>query len=524
MDVKELRAEAGRLKKVEAAHREVYRTLSQVTGSAMLAARAEQFRCNWEQILEARSRLLDAALRCLGELELANRKACDQAAELAAKHQRLLLQFQQQLGVVPKSMETDKRCQTQERAAEPAVSPRAEKPPARKRGAPLGHTGASRTPPRPEQVTETRMIPPPPACPCGCRQVQPLEEFDDLYLEDIPPVLRFYTRLRHQRGRCTACGANLRHQAAVAGPPIVIGPNLSILLTVMRQAGLTYRKLASLSTDLFEIPLTPAGVLGIVSRNAELLRPIYQQIQTSLRQEEVLHIDETGWKINFSTAYIWCLCNPRLAWFHPNPSRAAQVVKTVLGEDFPGTVVCDFYGAYNFFPNLQRCLVHFLRDLYLERKILPGSIELERFEVAVKAMIEHGCLIRTLNPGTEKKKHLEELNRELEAITRMKVPKGRPQTLRARLHKHRHELLTFARTPGVEYHNNRAERQVRPTVVNRKNSFGSASPTGAEHTCILNSVVETCRLNRKKPVSFIRKVIESATHTLPSIFDSPNTS
>jgi hypothetical protein len=292
----------------------------------------------------------------------------------------------------------------------------------------------------------------------------------------------------------------------------------------MRQAGLTYRKLAGLSTDLFEIPLTPAGALGIVSRTAEILRPVYQEIRDALPVEDVLYIDETGWKINFSAAYIWCLCNPRLAWFHPNPSRAGAVLKAILGEDFPGTVVCDFYGAYNFLRHLQRCLLHFLRDLYTERKILPGSQELERFETAVKALIEHGCEISLLDAGTEKEKRLEELKSELEAIIRMKVPKGKPDTLRARLEKHQDEILTFAKTSGVEYHNNRAERQVRPTVVNRKNSFGSASQTGAEHTCILNTVVETGRLNDKKPVQFIRDVMAPGTHSLPSIFGPPNTS
>jgi hypothetical protein len=48
------------------------------------------------------------------------------------------------------------------------------------------------------------------------------------------------------------------------------------------------------------------------------------------------------------------------------------------------------------------------------------------------------------------------------------LERGRSQRSISR--KHRDELLAFARTPGVEHHNNRAEREVRPTVVNRKNS------------------------------------------------------
>jgi len=40
---------------------------------------------------------------------------------------------------------------------------------------------------------------------------------------------------------------------------------------------------------------------------------------------------------------------------------------------------------------------------------------------------------------------------------------------------------------------------------------------------MLNSVVETCRLNSKKPVEFIRNILASARDALPSIFLVPAT-
>ena len=530
MTAEELRAEARRLKQAAAASQKACQALSRVSGSPAVAARAEEFRCQRERLLVEIANLLEPALKCVAELEEANRKLAAQAAELKTAHQRLLIHFRQQLGVVPKSMQTDKLKQAEMGGnAEGPVSATGQAPaeksgaPPKKRGAPVGHKGASRPVPKPEDVTETRTIPPPSRCACGCDQILALDEFDDLYIEDIPPILRHYIRLRHQRGQCGRCGGKLRHDAAVAGQPVVIGPNLSILLSVMRQAGLTYRRLAGLSTDLFGIPLTAAGTLGIVSRTTESLRPCYEEIEAVLRDQNVLNIDETGWKINFATAYIWCLCNPRLAWFHPNTSRAGNVIKAILGEDFAGTVICDFYGGYNFFKNLQRCLVHFLRDLHTERKIMPGSQPLERFETAVKTMIEHGLEISGLANGSQKEGRLTKLRGELEAIIRMTVPAGKPRTLQKRLERHQDEILTFARTPEVEYHNNRGERQLRPQVVNRKNSFGSASLLGALHTCMLNSVVETCRLNSKKPVEFIRNILASARDALPSIFLVPAT-
>ena len=58
-------------------------------------------------------------------------------------------------------------------------------------------------------------------------------------------------------------------------------------------------------------------------------------------------------------------------------SRGSQVVIGLLGQDYAGLLHCDFYGAYNRFPNLQRCLIHFIRDVHEERLLTPADSCLE---------------------------------------------------------------------------------------------------------------------------------------------------
>ena len=73
------------------------------------------------------------------------------------------------------------------------------------------------------------------------------------------------------------------------------------------------------------------------------------------------------------SGYIWCFCNKRIAFFHPDHSRGAAVIEEILGKDFKGIVVCDFYAAYNCLEKTQRCLVHLLRDIKKERDVRsPG--------------------------------------------------------------------------------------------------------------------------------------------------------
>jgi len=60
-------------------------------------------------------------------------------------------------------------------------------------------------------------------------------------------------------------------------------------------------------------------------------------------------------------------------------------------------------------------------------------------------------------------------------------------TLQKRIEKYRDDLIRFVTHPDVEFHNNRAERQLRPMVIGRKVSFGSNTHRGALRHCILKA-------------------------------------
>jgi hypothetical protein len=61
---------------------------------------------------------------------------------------------------------------------------------------------------------------------------------------------------------------------------------------------------------------------------------------------------------------------------------------------------------------------------------------------------------------------------------------------------HEDRLFHWVEDRRVPAHNNRAERELRPTVIARKVSFGSGSDAGAETRSMLMSVLHT--LNKQK--------------------------
>jgi hypothetical protein len=99
------------------------------------------------------------------------------------------------------------------------------------------------------------------------------------------------------------------------------------------------------------------------------------------------------------------LCNGKLVYYHPDFRRSSEVVEEILGKNFPGVVMCDFYGAYNIIENTQRRLVHLLRDISKEREMLADSKLLEAFDREVRDFISRkASLFRQCPPANQRTK------------------------------------------------------------------------------------------------------------------------
>jgi hypothetical protein len=501
--------------------RQVLATLQRIPHSATASQTVSELQGRYQQALEQRVELLDwllqdAEQRC-AHLRQDNHTLRETVEHLRYKLRGALYELRKALGVKGTTEDEPVAETAADQADEPPPDHHAQPP--RRRGAPRGHRG--RTRPIPQQIDFTELIPPPERCDCGCTDIDPLQIYDCRYIEDIPPVSRIVTEQKYQRGRCRGCGQQLRHTQALQGPPVVIGPNLAVHLTLMNQMGTTFRKLSRFSTQVLGIALSPSGALGLVNRVGQSLQGSYQNLRETLRRQAVLNGDETGWKVRGVAGYIWCFCNKRLAFFHPDPSRAATVIEKILGPDFAGTVICDFYAAYNCLKNTQRCLIHLLRDLKKEREVLRGSKLLEQFDAKIKQFIETGLQVQAMDDGPQKTNEVRQLEKRLDRLTTMPVTKGKATTLQKRINKYRDDLIRFVTHPDVEFHNNRAERQLRPMVIGRKVCFGSNTHHGALRYCIIHSVVETCKLQNKDPIEFIRRAYTSGGLDIPDICSPP---
>jgi transposase len=74
-------------------------------------------------------------------------------------------------------------------------------------------------------------------------------------------------------------------------------------------------------------------------------------------------------------------------------------------------------------------------------------------------------------------------------------------------------MYQWAEDRRVPADNNRAKRELRPTVIARKVSFGSQSEAGAKTREMLMSVMQTLRKQVKDPLQYFKQVLDGVGQT-----------
>jgi hypothetical protein len=222
------------------------------------------------------------------------------------------------------------------------------------------------------------------------------------------------------------------------------------------------------------------------------------------------------WREEGQNGYVWLFATPQgERYYEYDRSRAGAVAKRILGSNFKGTLVTDFYAAYNDFPGEhQRCWAHLLRDLHeLKEKhkdkeskhnqeVLEWTGELRKLYDTAQV------LVRGPAPPTLRQRQLV-YSQSVQATAQLarkyanaKEHAAHPcHTLSKRLLLHLDGLFQFVRQPGLSADNNLAERSVRPVVVMRKVSGGSQSERGSRTRMTLASLFGTWRAKGLNPFS-----------------------
>jgi len=384
------------------------------------------------------------------------------------------------------------------------------KPPAKKRrkksGAKADHAGSRRAKPERIDHYQTHRAE---GCPdCG-GPLNQCSETRTRYVEDIPEIEPEVTEHTIHRDWCPQCKKKVEAPVTDALPGSSLGLRVLVLSAWLHYClGNTLSQIVEVFNFHLQLKLTAGGLIQMWYRLQELLFEWYEQIRREALESAVLHGDETGWRVDGKTHWLWCFGNSTCTYYMIDRSRGSPALVKFFTTEFAGTLVTDFWGAYNAVAcaDRQMCLVHLLRELEQTLKYKSPGENWAAFEKKLRRLL--GDAIRLWKSRDELDSHTlasrrQRLDNRLSELVATDWDDGNAKRLIKRLRRHQEDLFTFLDKDGVPFENNHAERSIRPAVILRKNSYGNRSEQGADCQAVLMSIFRTLKQRGHNPIQTI---------------------
>jgi transposase len=391
----------------------------------------------------------------------------------------------------------------------------------KKSGARQGHPGHRRKTPARIDERETHRLK---RCPCCGGPLQRCQHKRTRTIEDIPeeiePVVTEHTI---HRDYCPKCKKDVEPVVPDAMPGATLGHHVIALTSWFHYGlGITIDQIVDILGYHLQTKLTPGGLIDAWRRLAEVLNAWYEQIGEQAKKFAHLHADETGWRVNGATYWLWCFANTRACYYMIDRSRGSPALQKFFTDIFEGVLITDFWAPYESVcaEDRQYCLVHLLRELE-KVDLRNDSAEWRAFAKKLRRLLRDGMRLRRrpdFAPG-KLQSRVDRLNRRLATLVAEEHLDGDTRRLTKRLRKYAEFIFTFLDYRDVPFENNFAERQIRPAVILRKNSQSNRSEQGAVTQAILMSVYRTLKLRGLDPTRTIADALKTylATAQLPPL-------
>lgn len=372
-------------------------------------------------------------------------------------------------------------------------------------GLPKGHPGHGRKGFNPDDAARIVDVGLDAACPdCG----RPMEDKGIRYRSvlEIPPPRPEPILYRLRKNYCPHCQKAHQAQAPAVLPKALFGNQL-----IARIAFMHYVHGIALGRICDQMGLDLGSVVQMLHRLAGLFKPVLPRLIELYRVAPVRHADETSWRTDGRSGYAWLFCTANLSIFMFRQTRSASVPKEVFAnQPLPGVLVVDRYNGYNQVPcKLQYCYAHLMREVEDLAKEFPDNAEVSVFTATLIPPLASAMHLR-IQPITD-----EDYYRQAAALqqTIVSASEQPAQHLGIRhiqdiFRDHADRLYHWVDNRNVPADNNRCERELRPTVIARKVSFGSQSEAGAKTREIMMSLLHTLKKRQQHAEDYFKSVLD----------------
>lgn len=308
---------------------------------------------------------------------------------------------------------------------------------------------------------------------------------------------------------CRACGKKVRGQHPDIAPgqhgatAHRIGPRVKALAHILHYVhGVPVRKTPAILEDLTGVRLTQGAITQHALQQAGgAVGERYRALRASVREQAVVHTDDTGWRVGGEGAFLMAFVNPALSVYQVRPRHRNEEVRELIPADFAGVMVCDRGRSYDAVElegvAQQKCLAHLIRNASKVAEEKHGRAR--HFASQLTALLRRALRLSAGSAEMSRKDYCGQataLNEELTNLLRdrpLRDPDNQRLLNGAGAQQDRGSLLRFLSEDGVEPTNNRAERDLRPAVIARKVSHCSKNSNGARAFEAFTTVLHTIR-------------------------------
>ncbi|HJD98266.1 IS66 family transposase [Mailhella massiliensis] len=285
------------------------------------------------------------------------------------------------------------------------------------------------------------------------------------------------------------------------------------------------------------ISLSRQTMSNWILRAAEdYLTPVYEQMHKELLGRAVLHADETTLQVLHepdkkpqSESYMWLYrtsgdTDKPIVLYEYQPGRGARHPKAFL-TGFRGYLHTDGYAGYHNLSDeitVVGCWAHARRKFDEAVKSLPkgkakGGSATQGLAYCNK-LFELEDTFSGLSPEERYVQRLEQAKPVLDALlawanTRTAAPKSALGKAFTYLKEQWPYLVNYLRDGRLEISNNRAERSIKPFVIDRKNFLFANTPKGAAGSAVIFSMIQTALENQLDPYRYLTWLLKMANGT-----------
>jgi transposase len=327
---------------------------------------------------------------------------------------------------------------------------------------------------------------------------------------ELPAVAAAVTEYQGHYRTCPGCGT-LNHAPVPADLKAhSVGPRLAATLAYLAGCHhVSKRGLEEIAEALFEVPVALGTVSHLEEQMSAALAAPHAEALAAVRQAEVKHVDETGWKQAGQRRWLWLAATNTVAVFLIHVGRGFQALKSLLGCDVLGILCSDRWSVYDKWPLYRRqiCWAHLKRDF--QKLVDRGgpSAPLGRALLAIERRVfKQWHLFR--GGGFSRRAlqdRLEEDAKEFERLLErgQRCADSKTAAFCANILALLPAVWRFILVEGVEPTNNHAERLLRRGVLWRKNAFGCHSARGCRFVERILTAVQTLRLQDRPVLRYL---------------------